>query len=548
MIKFKDENYNIKILMISLVVLAFFCHFLRYAGFSHGFVGFLRTFIYISLNMAWGISIYRRIINPHTRRYLLIVSVLILFWLIIRTVKHNFISNHFLFHVLWYWYYLPILFLPIMLLFISISLGKLDDYRLPRYVMLICVPAAILWIFVLTNDIHELVFIFPDDIASCCNKEYTYNFVYKIIFSWDVSVAAVALIIMYFRFRCVDEKKYIPLFVFVCFITYLVLYAMKVRWIVFGIIDFTPAFCLFCIAMLESCISCGLIQSNSRYKMLFDKGAFNAQIADKNHNVRYASQGSPVISKETMKCAEDKPVNLDKDTLLYSSPIYGGRVYWCEDIKKINLLLETLEKNRRVIEENNKLDEKIYYKKLETLQLKEKKRLYEILRKKIGTQIKMIGEFLAQYDLQEDADKKRILLAKCAIVGGYIKRNGNLLLIFEKSKLADSRELSLCIEESFANLRLLGIECALNIPVGFKIFTEDAILFYDFFEKLIECCIDDLEYLWVVARKSGDCMVFKLEMECRNYVSRLAESEYLDSYEDGVFRFTESLKTVGEEI
>ena len=103
------------------------------------------------------------------------------------------------------------------------------------------------------------------------------------------------------------------------------------------------------------------------------------------------------------------------------------------------------------------------------------------------------------YDEKENPEKRRSLLAKITVIGAYIKRRGNLIFIREKTETIDTTELALCMEESFSNLKLMGVECEADIPKGSKIFTQDAILVYDFFEKVMETAIDDMSFVWLKA-------------------------------------------------
>ena len=54
---------------------------------------FLRSLIYIGLFTAWGISARRRIVQPQVRRYLTAVSVLMVFWIMVRTIRYLFAED-----------------------------------------------------------------------------------------------------------------------------------------------------------------------------------------------------------------------------------------------------------------------------------------------------------------------------------------------------------------------------------------------------------------------------------------------------------------------
>ena len=111
------------------------------------------------------------------------------------------------------------------------------------------------------------------------------------------------------------------------------------------------------------------------------------------------------------------------------------------------------------------------------------------------------------------------------------------MFIGEKSETTDTAELSLCLEESFANLELMGVDCAIDIPSSNTIFTKDAIRVYDFFETVTEAAMYNLHSVWLKGRSFSDYVSFHLEVECDSQLSdfyQLAENGY---FEDGVWRW-----------
>lgn len=93
---------------------------------------FLRSVIYIELFAAWGISVRRRIIQPQVRRYLTAVSALMVFWVTVRTIRYLFAEDPWVLRHLWYLYYLPMLFIPLLAVFVALLLGKPENFRLPK--------------------------------------------------------------------------------------------------------------------------------------------------------------------------------------------------------------------------------------------------------------------------------------------------------------------------------------------------------------------------------------------------------------------------------
>ena len=237
-----------------------------------------------------------------------------------------------------------------------------------------------------------------------------------------------------------------------CSIVYAFIYASGAEWIQLIGGDITAAQCLMFTGILESCIQCGLIQTNTGYKSLFEAGSIGAQVVDTDYRTRYASSNAPELTADLIRTAETDAIMLDHNTLLRSSKINGGNVLWQEDVADITALLERLEENRKTIAESNYLEQENYKTKLKINTVREKNRLYDWLQAQTAHQIELLDRLLAQYETETDPESCRSLLAKAAVIGAYIKRRGNLMFIGERSDVTDAAELSACFDESFANL------------------------------------------------------------------------------------------------
>ena len=101
-----------------------------------------------------------RIVQTQVRRYLLAISVLMVLWILLRSIKFS-IDNMEAGRWLWYFYYFPMLLIPMLSVFVSLSLGKGENFQLPRWTKLLYFPTLLLLLLVLTNDLHQQVFSFP---------------------------------------------------------------------------------------------------------------------------------------------------------------------------------------------------------------------------------------------------------------------------------------------------------------------------------------------------------------------------------------------------
>lgn len=508
--------------------------------------GIARSLIYIALYIGWGISVSKRIIQVQVRHYLIAVSGLMVFWFVIRSMRYYFITDIGIARQLWYLYYLPMLFIPLFSLFVAISLGKPENARLSKTVLLLLsIPTVLCLLLVLTNDLHQLVFSFPEG-EVWTDDNMSYSFGYFFVIGWEILCALAAFVIMIIKCRLSYRKKYLPFLLLACSIVYAFIYVSGVGWMQLIGGDIAAAQCLMFTGILECCIQCGLIQTNTGYRAMFEAGSIGAQIVDTDWHIRYASSDAPNLPSDRMRSAESEAAKLDHNTLLKSSKIPGGHVLWQEDITDITAVLQKLEENRKTIAESNDVEQENYKTKVKINTVREKNRLYDRLQAQTAHQIELLDHLLTQYEAQSDPEIRRSLLAKAAVIGAYIKRRGNLMFIGEKSDVTDTAELTACLDESFANLELMGVECAIDIPDKNSIYTRDAIRVYDFFEAVTEEAMDDLQFVWLKARGLEDAVIFYLQAESKTDLLALASLADTCTCEEGVWRFSLRIGKAGE--
>lgn len=509
--------------------------------------GLFRSVIYMGLFGIWGISVRRRIIQPHTRRYLTAISLLMVLWLTIRTIRYLFTDNPWLLRQLWYLYYLPMLFIPCLAVFVALSLGKSEDFRLPKWTALLYIPSVLLFLLVLTNDLHQLVFTFPED-AAVWGNDYSYSVLYFPLIGWLVLCALAAITIILIKCRIPGSRRFflLPFVPVILALIYGILYIFHGPWLRLVAADMTVVFCLLITAVLESCITCGLIQSNTGYEELFLASRLGAQITDKDNNLRLAGPNAPVLTEEQILNAKTHPVSADKNTIVKSQPIRFGHVLWQEDITELSEAIEDIEENCRELAERNRIRRENLETRKKILTLQEKNRVNDLLHKETAGQIDLIHRKLTRYDTEKDENMRRRLLAEAAVIGAYIKRYGNLLLIAEAGKTADICDLSRCFEESFVNLELLEISCLCSLPSGISLVAKDMLRIYGTFEAVLENCLDNLQCAWVNARESKECILLNMEFVCSTDLSPFALSADSFSCEDGAYRFTFNLQEGGE--
>ena len=124
----KKEKYLLIAVLLTLVV-AYIFRLLGLMNVDITITKFIRSMIHIILFSMWGVSVQRRIIQQQTKKYLICISSLMIFWIILKTLKYFIITDAVINRYIWYLYYAPLLFIPLFGLFIAFLVGKPVDRK-----------------------------------------------------------------------------------------------------------------------------------------------------------------------------------------------------------------------------------------------------------------------------------------------------------------------------------------------------------------------------------------------------------------------------------
>ncbi len=480
-----------------LVALTMCIRYFTKTGALPPYVTLLRNAIHLAMLTVWGICIHTRIIQIQVRRYLLTVDAMMALWLVLKIVNYS-IDNIDVNRYLWYLYYIPMLFIPSVSLFISMSLGRAEDYRLPQRTKLLYIPTTILLLLVLTNDLHQFVFSFPSHIMT--PRSYRHEAGYYIVFGWIMLCALAAFITMLKKCRISRSKSILtlPLIPLALSAAYTVAYIRGVRLVMLLAGDMTVTQCLLIAAVFEGCIQCGLIQSNLGYNELFEAATLPVQITDADFSVQNISAAMrEALPQNTLRQMTADTVYLDDDTLLKRHPLHSGWVFWKEDISELNRLGEELELARDelrdtggVLAAENKQREKY-------LRLSEENTLYDRMEEQTARQIAMLRDRLAEIRAATDIGRARNLLGQAIVIGTYIKRRDNLIFVGAQRGVISAQELRLCFNESVESLVLYGVTCRALVDGEGQLTSQQAAQIYDLFEAVIEAGLESIKSMLI---------------------------------------------------
>ena len=505
-----------------------------------------RSFLYTGLFAVWGVFARNRIIQPQVRRYLTAVSALMVFWVTVRTIKYSLETPLWLIRHLWYLYYLPMLFIPLLAVLVAMSLGKPDSFRLPKWTKLLYIPSAILLLLVLTNDLHQLVFRFPAD-AAVWMDDYRYGAVYFLAVGWMILCALTALVTMLVKCRVPHSRKVLmlPFVPAAVALLYGVLYILRMLG-VFPLVwmrviagDMTVVFCLLITAVLESCIQCGLIQANTHYRELFDASTVGAQITDPDYHVILSSRAAQTVSIETLRQTRRSPVMLEGGIRLSGAPIKNGHVIWTEDMSALLRVLSDLEEAKENLQDNKDILEEEHAVKAREAHIAEQERLYHIIQRDTEKQILLMDEMIGQAESAGSEEERRHILKKMLVIGAYLKRRSNLVFLSDKDSMLEAKELELSMEESINNLETFGVTCGFLSELTQPVLSMNVIAMYDFFEEIAERSLDRMSSILVHAGIRENLIFFSVDTDSRSDFSDLAsETVTAARDEDGEWKLT----------
>ena len=491
-----------KSILYALGVLALiaFAMWLRYASrhiFHSPAVSHLRSGIYVFLFSVWCYSLWIRIVQTQVRRYLLAISVLMVLWILLRSIKFS-IENTDVERWLWYFYYFPMLFIPMLSVFVSRSLGKGEDFRLPRWTKILYVPTLLLLLLVLTNDLHQQVFSFPSGVLS--DREYRYEVGYFFVMGWEALCAGVALLSMVRNCRIPHGRSvcWLPLVPLALSLAYACAYVKEIHWVWVLAGDMTVSQCLIFASILECCIQCGLIPSNLGYDELFEATSLPVQITDQAFCSQYVSvamQGT--LPPNELRQMRQDTIHLGDDTLLKRHKLRRGWVFWKEDISALNQIQKELELTGDELRDTGDVLAAENAQHARWLKLTEENRLYDMMESQTARQIAMLRDLLAELRKTEDPDRARHLLGQVIIIGTYIKRRSNLIFVGVQRGAISVQELRLCLNESSENISVYGADCKTIVKGEGQLTVEQATQVYDLFEAVVETELESLRALLI---------------------------------------------------
>ena len=174
-----------------------------------------------------------------------------------------------------------------------------------------------------------------------------------------------------------------------------------------------------------------------------------------------------------------------------------------------------------------------------SLRRSEEKRLCGLLFSSVAFQVTQLEDMLGRIRDEKDmsaSERERVLQRMC-VIGAYVKRRCNLMLLEETGEDISGGELQLCFREIVMYLKRAGASAAEVIDIKGSIPADLAYAALDLYELIVEHELDRMSSMMITMKRSPDSYRFMLRMDIDGPPSLI----YLDRFEDEVLPELETL-------
>lgn len=405
------------------------------------------TIIALAFFCMWILTLYSRIFDKTIKKHVLTIGVLLVFWMIIKLSKDLFDSNN----ILWYLFYMPLIFIPTHYYLISKYLIKKYSNK-DKYIPLgisVC-----LFILVLTNNIHKIVFTTPNE-----NGDYYHRIGYYIIVLWilyQLIMATIYYTKAKFKKRR-DYKTFLPFLPIVIGTIYTALYVANILSIRHLNMTFILGM-LFCLG-IECVVQMGLIPNNVRYKKPYSQSNLHMAIIDEDANTILKTNYEMKIPNQIIQDMQENKVkvkyfNLEgKNKEFELKRIKGGYTIFEKDFQEIEELKNSIKRKNNELREQQKLLEKDKDIKQELYEIKIRNEILEELEVNIEEKREIIKEKLKKLS---NVDYKE--LGRIQMLLEYCKRISSLIISNYNNEIYNQEKIKLFITELLKNAEIQGIK------------------------------------------------------------------------------------------
>ncbi|MGN8679207.1 hypothetical protein ACTNEA_10760 [Oscillospiraceae bacterium HCP3S3_F4] len=487
---------------------------------------FLRPYlvwaVYMLLLLRWQYTITTKITQKAMHCHLTAQNIISILYLTVRFVQDAFLYVN----IPWmrftgYFINIAAVFIPLFGLYGAFYLGRPEDYRISKKWYLLLIPACLLSVLALTNDLHHFFYyIMPEE--SQPNLYFHPYIGTYIVYIWGLSIISYQVYVIYRRNGTTKSdslyRKLIPFYEPILLLLFSIPYAATAYVVRFELVEYSAGLIFILVLCWQIYILVGLIPVNAQYEDVFRRSTVAMQILSPNDERIAVSENAAEITPAMLEALkQNQHFSATEDITMNLHQIPGGYMVWQTDLSQINQALRELQRlNAELEEEQDLLAQEIRIQSDEA-SIQARNDIYDSLSSEVSGQLTLLTELLSKESLSEN-DWNRICL-----IGTYIKRFCNLRLTYQEQQTIPMGDLALSLQDMAKCMKNLGIWTSLDFCPTLNLEPELILLI----TKTLEEILEEADFrLTSVAIQISDTVCFEITGTDREFVSRSLEGGY----------------------
>ncbi len=477
--------------------------------FLNSFLFTGRFAVFAGLILFWIRSVGSRLLQTRVRTYMIAAGIMMLCLLAVQVFSTRIVGdaadalaiNRFSKYVYW----IPQTVNPALFLMACVRICRYGQDRKRWDEWLLLIPAALLSVMVLTNDLHHLVYRPKADYPelTIVTGRYSQGICFYLLYAWMI-LAVVTGLVLLFRETGRRSAKGIAMLTGAALVWLFMLLINLLVWDWLHVHQpySTQEINIFgMLGVFEICIRIHLIPGNENYTGFFAQLGQPILITDRNLVPVYQTNRKLAAKEEELRASLKNPVYPQEDIRLSGMAIRAGYAFWTEDETELHRENLRLESANEILSEENDLIRAENELKEKKARLDAQNMVYDRIAAELHPRQKRIESLLES--AQPDTEDFRRALGECCVLNAWCKRKSNLLLLDETALPKWNRELFLALQESARFLKCCGVEAAAVGEETSGLPLREIHALYDTFETVVEAWLPSLRRMTVSLLEDG---------------------------------------------
>ena len=478
--------------------------------------------VYMLLLFGWQYTISTKITQKTMRTHLTAQNIVSILYLTVRFIQDAFLYVN----IPWmrftgYFINIAAIFIPLFGLYGSFYVGRPENYRISRKWYLLLIPACLLSVLALTNDLHHFFYYIVPNEPQPNLYFHPYIGTY-IVHIWALSMIAYQVYFIYQRNGTTKSdplyRKLIPFYEPILLFLFSIPYAATAYVVRFELVEYSAGLIFILVLCWQLYILTGLIPVNTQYEEVFRRSTVAMQILSPNDERIAVSENAAEITPAMLEALkQNQHFSVMEDVIMHLHQIPDGYMVWQTDLSQINQALRELQRlNAELEEEQDLLAQEIRIQSDET-SIQARNDIYDSLSSEVAGQLVLLTALLSNESLSTD-DWNCICL-----IGTYIKRFCNLQLTYQEQQMIPISDLAISLQDMAKCMKNIGIRTSLDFCPISNLGPELILLIMKTLEEILE----EADFrLTSVAIQISDTVCFEITGTDREFVPRFLEGGY----------------------